>query len=474
MGDQCLPGDIESACGAKGAACSSCAVGQECQGQSGGGGKCEGTSTCGPSNCNGCCNALGQCVTGTDSTACGKQGQACEACDGGEVCVGAGPNAGTCQPLPTCGPGNCAGCCVNNSCVTATTPAACGANGQACVACGVNEVCSPQGTCVPSNPCASTCAGCCIGENCAPGTSTTACGTGGATCQNCSTIGRVCQSRSCQVPSCSPANCPNGCCSGNTCVVGTQHNACGPTGGGACTNCEAAGEVCQGRQCREKCGPLNCDGCCRPDNTCVLGLTNNACGQDGVTCSNCTTTGSFCNGLVTPRRCNDQQSTCPAPYGECPDGVRVPARPALQKLCTGPNLNTLTTACASGPHHPNCVAAFAALPDACRTCLEPFNVPFVEKAGLYACVASSVSPQCRRDMGCAIDCSRTSCTQCMSTSTDQCYALVNGNGGQCFTFDDDASCADAALSNGLCSSFAYPHFGAWLRSVGDHFCGDGP
>jgi hypothetical protein len=62
----------------------------------------------------------------------------------------------------------------------------------------------------------------------------------------------------------------------------------------------------------------------------------------------------------------------------------------------------------------------------------------------------------------------------MSTSTDQCYALVNGNGGQCFTFDDDASCADAALSNGLCSSFAYPHFGAWLRSVGDHFCGDGP
>ncbi len=480
VGDKCLPGDVASACGAKGAQCDACAAGQICRAVGGGGGQCEGTSQCGPQNCGGCCNKAGQCVIGTDTTACGKQGQSCDACASDEICVPDGqPNARTCQPQQTCGPANCPGCCVGNQCVVSTTPLACGTNGQACKTCGPNQVCNALGECVAGSVCnPATCAGCCVGDICAVGSQQNACGSGGALCQNCSNQNppRVCQSGSCQVPACGPATCPNGCCSGNTCVVGNQDNACGPTGGGACTDCSASNKVCQGRQCIDKCGPGNCAGCCRPNNTCdTLGIDNNSCGQGGVQCANCSASSSFCNGLVAPRRCNNQQSTCPATYSSCPNGTTTAITAQLQNLCTDASLDTLTTACAAGPNAATCVAAFAALPAACRTCLSPFNHPFDQRTGLYACAASSVDNQCRHNMGCATDCADTSCDQCLPTSENQCYTLVNGAGGQCSTFMNNANnCASAALAGGLCSQFSYPNYGAWLRGVGDQFCGNGP
>jgi len=419
-------------------------------------------------------------MTGNDATACGKQGEACKACASDEICVPDGqPNARTCQPQQTCGPATCPGCCVGNQCVVTTTPLACGTNGQACKTCGPNQVCDMLGNCVAGSVCnPASCGGCCVGDICAVGTQQNACGSGGDLCQNCANQSppRVCQSGSCQLPACGPATCPNGCCAGNTCVVGTQDNACGPTGGGACNDCTASNQVCQGRQCADKCGPGNCAGCCRPSNTCdPLGIDNNSCGQGGVACANCTASSTFCNGLVVPRQCNDKQSTCPAPYNTCPNGTTTPSRPQLQNRCSDANLDTLATACAGGPEAATCITALAALPNGCRTCLQPFNHPFEERTGLYACAASSVDDQCRRSMGCATDCAQTSCDQCLPTSENQCYTLVTSNGGQCASFTNDANdCASAALAGGLCSQFSYANFGAWLRGVGDHFCGNGP
>ena len=479
VGDKCLPGDLASACGAEGAQCSSCAPGQVCRAASGGGGRCEGVGSCGPQNCGGCCNAAGQCVTGNDTTACGKQGEKCDSCAFGEVCVADGlPNARTCQPQPSCGPSNCPGCCVGNQCVVSTTPTACGTNGQVCKTCGPNQVCDANGNCITGGGCnPATCAGCCVGDICAVGTQQNACGSGGALCQNCGSQQppRVCQSGTCQLPACGPATCPNGCCSGNTCVVGTQDNACGPTGGGACADCSASNQVCQGRQCVTRCGPANCAGCCRSNNTCdPLGLNNNSCGQGGTACSNCNATGSFCNGLVVPRRCSDQQNTCPAAYGSCPQGVSTPVTPPTQDLCTDAALDTLATACAGGADTAACQVAVAALPGACQTCIGRFNHRFERKTGLYACAASLVNAPCRRAMGCAVDCGETSCEQCMATSENQCYALVNSNGNQCSPYSFAANCANDALDSGFCSQFSYANYGAWLRGVGDHFCGNGP
>jgi hypothetical protein len=416
-------------------------------------------------------------VTGNDATACGKGGVACVACGLDQICVS---GTGTCQAQGRCGPSNCPGCCVGNECVVATTPQACGVNGQQCKACPPGQLCDPRGRCIPaSTECnASNCAGCCVGDICAVGTQNTACGAGGELCQNCAnqTPPRVCQAGVCRLPACGPDTCPNGCCAGNTCLTGTQDNACGSTGGAACEDCTAKGQVCQGRECRDKCGPANCNGCCQPNNTCVAGVANNACGAGGVACVNCAAQGSFCNGLVEPRRCNNQQTTCPAPYGNCPAGTIMPVTPATQRVCTDAQLDTLAIACAAGSDTLACRIAVAALPSSCQRCIAVFDHPFEQNTGLYACAASQVGDGCRRAMGCATSCSQTSCSQCLPTSENQCYALVTGPGGQCRSFHQPATtCTAQALAAGqLCSPFSYANFGQWLRGVGDHFCGNGP
>lgn len=157
------------------------------------------TPDCGPSNCNGCCNADGACVdTGEQSTAaCGTQGNACGACAATESC-----NGGTCTPVNTvtdnnmgnaCGNrcqlpnGQCAsipctdGCCdANGVCKLGTDDNQCGRGSQtAAVAC---TSCSATGeTCdvTASSPTYKSCVGAsAIGDSCTQDSECSALGTG--------------------------------------------------------------------------------------------------------------------------------------------------------------------------------------------------------------------------------------------------------------------------------------------------------
>ena len=479
VGDQCLSGQDNQACGTTGNACTSCTqTGQTCA-PAGSGGACTGTPTCSPANCGGCCNG-NVCVAGTDSIACGKQGQACSNCAaGGQTCVAQGlPNERTCQAAPACGPANCAGCCVGNACIIATTRAACGVGGAACKVCGANDSCN-AGTCVPPPNCgpANCAGGCCIGADvCAGGAQDTACGVGGAQCTNCAGQAKVCQAGACQNPVCGPANCPGGCCSGNTCVTGTADNACG-LGGAACSDCGAANQACQAKACRAKCGPANCAGCCGAGNVCGVGFSNAACGSGGAACTNCTAAASTCNTLALPRLCANQAGLCPAAYGACGAGVTTAVQPSLQGVCDDVvDLDAIQAACAMGPDVGTCIAAFqvlAATNPACSACIAPFNEPFNQGTGVYRCAAPFVSAACNHSTGCATDCQDVSCTQCPAGNEDQCRTTVVA--GQCNVFSAQAACVAPALGPGaLCNPATYASFGGWLRAVGDHFCGNGP
>jgi hypothetical protein len=118
--------------------------------------------------------------------------------------------AGDCEDLgcydePTCGPDNCAGCCVDDPVLGSTClayspdskdpdEAACGIGGMACAACGANESCS-AGTCI-ADSCAATCGGCCDGDTCVEISGPTTCGVGGDACQSCGS-GRTCEDGIC-------------------------------------------------------------------------------------------------------------------------------------------------------------------------------------------------------------------------------------------------------------------------------------
>ncbi len=206
-GTTCFVGTDPKLCGSTGGACEDCAIkGQTCV-VSGAGGRCEGTPTCGPANCGGCCQG-NSCVTGADNTACGKFGQACTNCSAfGRVCAPLGsPSERTCIVPPPCSAATCpTGCCVGNTCVSPPTNAACGTAGAACTPCGATETCV-GGKCTPTVTCPMTCAGCCQGNSCFGGFLNTRCGSGGATCADCTPAG------SCNtgvVPrTCIGANCP--------------------------------------------------------------------------------------------------------------------------------------------------------------------------------------------------------------------------------------------------------------------------
>ena len=54
----------------------------------------------------------------------------------------------------TCGPGNCAGCCEGNTCVTGDTAVACGAGGRSCTTCGTAQACNVISECADlADPC---------------------------------------------------------------------------------------------------------------------------------------------------------------------------------------------------------------------------------------------------------------------------------------------------------------------------------
>ncbi len=115
----------------------------------------EEVSLCGPENCSGCC--IGDtCESGDKNDECGIGGVACETCGENEECV-----EGVCtkvdeddnddddddDPPPACSPHNCSGCCRDDVCEPGDSEDGCGRNGVPCKVCGPTETCS-LGTCV--------------------------------------------------------------------------------------------------------------------------------------------------------------------------------------------------------------------------------------------------------------------------------------------------------------------------------------
>src|SRR5581483_6086613 len=185
----------------------------------------------------GCCDLDGICETGLKDSACGAAGRSCRACRSVDSCVTlADGSGGSCvgfQHAP-CNP-MCSGCCQGmNTCIDLAniSAQACGTGGETCSVCAPGDVCKgecahPQPSCGPSN-----CAGCCIdGAYCAVGTNNNACGQAGQACQQCSDTAR-CQSRPSggghcgDGQSCGPLNC-GGCCTDGECVPGYSTSLCG-------------------------------------------------------------------------------------------------------------------------------------------------------------------------------------------------------------------------------------------------------
>lgn len=111
----CVPPSQQTAaqCGASGTSCVGCASGQACVN-----GICQGSATCSPQTCSGCCNSAGQCVGGGSTTACGIGGNTCVSCPSGQSC-----NGGACQSTTTGSLG--APCTTNSQCAGLGSGAIC-------------------------------------------------------------------------------------------------------------------------------------------------------------------------------------------------------------------------------------------------------------------------------------------------------------------------------------------------------------
>jgi hypothetical protein len=470
----CLAGIDDTACGGRGETCASCsAQGQACNP---GSRSCAG-AVCNAQNCRGCCVG-NQCLQGINDRACGRNGGQCSDCRSqGQTCASSPPAGGQCQGAPACNAGTCPnGCCVGNMCVPGTDNALCGRGGATCRSCapgttcdGVSRACVAAPRCGPGN-----CAGCCVGDTCVnPGNGDTSCGLGGAACANCTGMGQVCSAGKCE-NSCSPASCPNGCCQGGLCVVGSQDDSCG-TGGAACTNCAMTGRFCApGKVCREPCGPGNCAGCCQ-GNVCNAGFVNARCGSGGAACTDCSAAGQSCDVNSMPRVCS-AAGTCPTSYPACPPGTST-APPTPQSACPAFSLQDARVACAGGPNSASCISFFQFLnlnDPTCGACLSPFRFDFASSdgRGIYACVSPLVDATCNGATGCATDCENKSCAQCTSSAASAaCHTSVRGT--QCQSFVLGTSCITGALVGpaAFCNPATYGgSFGAWLEGVGGRYC----
>jgi len=179
-GNLCTSGTSSGACGFGGSPCQNCqAFGEMCQGQ-----VCSVVGTCNAQTCPGGCCLGNACIPGTVDNACGFGGQACQNCQSfGDVCQGQ-----ICVAAGGCNANNCFGCCQGNLCVPGTMDTACGFSGQACQDCQVhNETCQGQtcqSACNPGN-----CQGCCdTNQMCQPGFLNNECGGFGAVCVNCTAL----------------------------------------------------------------------------------------------------------------------------------------------------------------------------------------------------------------------------------------------------------------------------------------------
>lgn len=312
---------------------------------------CGQKTTCRVSNCNGCCDANGQCQPGNDVTGCGVGAAMCSYCqpmtqgcfngvcemllpDGGHTAGGgAGGGGGSATGggaaagggaagggSGMCGGMACNGCCdSSNTCAGGNTLQKCGIHGAACMAC-------PNGQACINNACAPFACPTCKDSSgtCVAGNQNTNCGNDGGTCTVCGS-GQQCISGGCVTPaSCTPQNCPNGCCEGTVCNMPFTDMKCG-TGGANCVAC-TGGNTCQAGSCQASgtgggsgsgggaagggsggggalgtgdCNFFSCNGCCDGANACHPGNVDTQCGAANSSCSDCTTeSGLFLNKCV--------------------------------------------------------------------------------------------------------------------------------------------------------------------------------
>jgi hypothetical protein len=191
----CFDGQSGKACGAGGNACSACntAGGEICDP----GTRACVSAACSPANCPGCCVG-NQCRIGQDNTACGAKGSACTDCAKDKTsCIPTGTVGGNCEgPPPLCSPTTCpTGCCLGDQCIAGDQDTACGKGGLQCGNCvGQSQVCTGQACVTPPPTCTSAnCPGCCDAAGvCFAGFLNTRCGSQANACTNCSATGSSC------------------------------------------------------------------------------------------------------------------------------------------------------------------------------------------------------------------------------------------------------------------------------------------
>ncbi len=265
-------------------------------------------SSCGPTRplcssttCVGCCDATGECRSGFEGVACGRNGASCNDCALGQLCtagactvpnnngsgggftaagggssgggggatgggtaggvsVGGGTAGGVAVGGGTaggvtaggvgggsaggggCNAQSCAsGCCTSTgACQDPPTTVRCGRGGASCIGCAARQTCnSATGVCV-------ACAGCIdlATGRCEVGSTNALCGRQGDFCANCSGSSRTCSAGSCVVspPGCNPTTCSSGCCdqSSGACIppAAQTSSMCGQgTAASLCIQC---------------------------------------------------------------------------------------------------------------------------------------------------------------------------------------------------------------------------------------------
>jgi hypothetical protein len=264
------------------AAIAACSTEEDTSSASGTGAQTSASSGVG-GGCAGCMNGTA-CLPGNANDACGNGAQACQACQGEQVCAD-----GQCLAVPACNPANCKGCCDGATCAKGDATNACGHDGSQCAQCG-GGACKDGGAglaCVP--PCGpATCAGCCRADGTCAEPSNAECGAQGAACAKCGT-GTSCAAGVCASDACK-ATC-DGCCKPDgTCVKDANEDTCG-WGGSACKTC-GANELCAGGGCVAQDCKATCKGCCAGAQ-CLEGASNTACGGAGDACHDCTPFGAL-------------------------------------------------------------------------------------------------------------------------------------------------------------------------------------
>lgn len=175
------------------------------------------STTCGSSNCAGCCASDGSCEAGTTDDQCGDHGFQCVSCADGQKC-----KAGTCAATDACG-----GCASGEQCTrdmngVVACRALCTSNAHCSTGCcaatsGNYSVCAPAPSCDP-------CGGCPSGQVCLSGQCVTnnACG-GCPSNQRC--VGdQNGANTACRELCTTGTQCSTGCCS----TTSENYSVCGP------------------------------------------------------------------------------------------------------------------------------------------------------------------------------------------------------------------------------------------------------